>query len=236
MWKSSTVSRQMLQILANTVVAICPVQSALPPMSSTWDSSRIRLYLTPVSSPRILPCLKVSILSISRRFETHYLYRATENTANQNTRKPLYIRRYDVQPWLCWPPYFLCNALSWYTVEYRDSCKYREKIQVTRGIFHGTTLESIAVNSVVLTISISWVPEDFLAHGGRKYSAEAPAGRHERRGHSTDMIETGNRARKTSGTQDIIFRISQLFNQWKCHTCFVLLFNSFWGKVQVIRK
>ena len=27
-----------------------------------------------------------------------YLYHAIENTANQNTRKPLYIRRYSTQP------------------------------------------------------------------------------------------------------------------------------------------
>ena len=164
MWKFSTVSRQMLQNLAYTVVAICPLQSALPPMSSTWDSFRIRLYLTPVSSPRTLPCLKVSIFSISRRFESHNLYHAAENTANHNTGKLLYIRQYDVQPWSLQPLYFLCYALSWYTVEYR-TCQLHflgiqtrlktrvntEKTQLTCG----TPPESIAVNWYLL---FPWYP------------------------------------------------------------------------------
>lgn len=169
MWKFSTVSRQMLQTLADTVVAICPIQFALPPMSSTWDSSRIRLYLTLASSPRILPCQKVSIFSISRRLESHYLYHATENKANQNTGKPygyifdgmtsnlnrvdhciFSVAWYKIKkatlfcgiPWNI--PLVTCSFLV-YTLASRFVCIY-QKIQMTLGIFHSKLLEIITVN------------------------------------------------------------------------------------------
>ena len=103
-----------------------------------------------------------------------YLYHAIENTANQNTGKPLYIRRYSIQPShralrsysrrnlvsvfsMAWykivTQHFLVVyygishlslVFSWYTHSPKGSCAYTEKIQVTRGIFHSIPLESVA--------------------------------------------------------------------------------------------
>ena len=97
------------------------------------------------------------------------LYHTIENTANQNTGKPLYIRRYSTQPSHgALRSYSRRNLVSvfsmaWYKIvtqhfrvvymEYPTCHLYffriqarvsTEKIQVTRGIFHSIPLESVA--------------------------------------------------------------------------------------------
>ena len=67
--------------------------------------------------------------------------------------------------------------------------------------------------ALLFSVFLPWVPEIFLACGGNfwcwpKADTSSAVGRsHERRsaGHYKDLTETGNRARKVSGTQGTVF-------------------------------
>ena len=64
----------------------------------------------------------------------------------------------------------------------------------------------------VISVTLPWAPEVFLACGGRltclQPQAEATSGEAARKtfhaGHYKDLTETGNRARKVSGTQGTV--------------------------------
>ena len=61
----------------------------------------------------------------------------------------------------------------------------------------------VTIFEITASLSLPWVPEVFLACGGNFPcwpKAEATSGE-AARGHYKDLTETGNRARKVSGTQ-----------------------------------
>ena len=89
----------------------------------------------------------------------HSLYHGIENSANQNTGKQLYIRRYYTQ--LSHPAQYVfridCvdDCIFFNTIVYRKgSCVYTEKIQVTPRIFHAIPLENRCITSISSRIDI----------------------------------------------------------------------------------
>ena len=114
----------------------------------------------------------VSVVHRQQQFSLYYyMYHGIENTSNQNTGKPLYIRRYHIQPTHHAPRLccfdcvdrcifrgFLTLSLG-ITLKYHvyflgvhtrlQACVYSEKMLVTFGIFH---------------VSIYHTSEQYFAH------------------------------------------------------------------------
>ena len=73
---------------------------------------------------------------------------------------------------------------------------------------HFLFLLTVATKVWLLAVNLPWVPEVFLACGGNfrcwpKADTSSALGR-SREGHYEDLTETGNRARKVSGTQGTV--------------------------------